>query len=261
MKTCRKCGETKEFELFHKSKQNKDGLHSYCKECSRKNTAKWKEKNRKRSREIAKKSYHKNRESILVKGKIYRQNNKEKIREQVRRSYEKNLERNKERDRIRARERYRKNRDQMRAKSKKYYKKYYKNRTPEQIEKQRKYSREYIKNKRDNDPIFRTETNIRRMLRKSFNKKNWKRTSKTQKIIGCNWEFLYSYLKNGFEKKYGTPIENAKEELHIDHIVPLSTAKTEEELIKLNHYTNLQYLYASHNLQKNNSLDWKLEEE
>ena len=33
----------------------------------------------------------------------------------------------------------------------------------------------------------------------------------------------------------------------IDHIVPLSSAKTEEDLIKLNHYTNLQPLCSQTN--------------
>jgi hypothetical protein len=33
----------------------------------------------------------------------------------------------------------------------------------------------------------------------------------------------------------------------VDHIIPLSSVKTEEELIKLNHYTNLQPLCSKIN--------------
>ena len=33
----------------------------------------------------------------------------------------------------------------------------------------------------------------------------------------------------------------------IDHIIPLSTALTEEDLVKLNHYTNLQPLCSKVN--------------
>jgi 5-methylcytosine-specific restriction endonuclease McrA len=33
MKTCKKCGCSKELSLFPKQKQNKDGHHSYCKAC------------------------------------------------------------------------------------------------------------------------------------------------------------------------------------------------------------------------------------
>ena len=39
-------------------------------------------------------------------------------------------------------------------------------------------------------------------------------------------------------------------EWHLDHIIPLAIAKTEEEIIKLNHYTNFQPLWAIDNLKK-----------
>ena len=39
----------------------------------------------------------------------------------------------------------------------------------------------------------------------------------------------------------------------LDHIIPISTAKTEEDVIRLNHYTNFQPLcsHVNRNIKKN----------
>ena len=41
-------------------------------------------------------------------------------------------------------------------------------------------------------------------------------------------------------------------EWHLDHKVPISWAKSEEEVYKLSHYTNFQPLWMNDNLSKDN---------
>ena len=41
-------------------------------------------------------------------------------------------------------------------------------------------------------------------------------------------------------------------EWHIDHIIPISYAKSELEIYELNHYSNLQPLWSKDNLSKGN---------
>ena len=43
-------------------------------------------------------------------------------------------------------------------------------------------------------------------------------------------------------------------EWHYDHIIPISNAKTEEEVNKLNHYTNFQPLWAKDNRFKSSKI-------
>lgn len=79
-------------------------------------------------------------------------------------------------------------------------------------------------------------------------------------MLGCSWEQLRDYIENQFVD--GMTWEN-RNLWHIDHIVPLSSAKTIEELEKLCHYTNLQPLWALDNMSKGAKLvlDKTLEKE
>jgi hypothetical protein len=43
---------------------------------------------------------------------------------------------------------------------------------------------------------------------------------------------------------------NYVESWQYDHIIPISSAKTEEEIIKLNHYTNFRPLCSKLNMEK-----------
>jgi hypothetical protein len=105
----------------------------------------------------------------------------------------------------------------------------------------------YFKNKRDNDKLYRIAHAIRNRIKSIFNAKNWKKSQKFKDYLGCSVQELIVHIENKF--KPGMTWDNHGE-WHIDHIVPLSSGKTEEELYKLNHYTNLQPLWAKENLSK-----------
>lgn len=49
--------------------------------------------------------------------------------------------------------------------------------------------------------------------------------------------------------------------VNIDHIIPLATAKNEEDVMKLCHYSNLQLLKAKDNIEKGAKLNWRLKNE
>lgn len=104
-----------------------------------------------------------------------------------------------------------------------------------------------------NDPIFKLSSNIRNLIRLSFNRRNISKKSKTYQILGCDFEFLHNYLLGTFCINYGR-MPTKEDNIHIDHIIPISLAETEEQVILLSHYTNLQWLLAEDNLKKADKL-------
>ena len=73
------------------------------------------------------------------------------------------------------------------------------------------------------------------------------KNKKTEEILGCDFVFIKNYLESKFID--GMSWDNYGK-WHVDHIIPLSSAKTEEDVYKLCHYTNLQPLWCEENLKK-----------
>lgn len=108
----------------------------------------------------------------------------------------------------------------------------------------------YISNRYKNDDIFRFKSNVRQLVCGSFKRNknnNWKKKTKTESILGCNFDFFRNYIQKQFTE--GMTLENYGS-WHLDHIKPLALAKTEEDVIILNHYTNFQPLWAEDNYKK-----------
>ena len=142
---------------------------------------------------------------------------------------------------------YKKNKNKMILSVKKHYDK-----NKESIlKKVRVRSKEYNKNRLKEDSLFHMCYLVRSRVRNFLKSKKMNKNNKTFDIVGCSPKFLKTYLENQFVN--GMSWEN-KNEWHIDHIIPLSSAKNEEEIYKLCHYTNLQPLWAEDNLKKSNKI-------
>jgi hypothetical protein len=113
----------------------------------------------------------------------------------------------------------------------------------------------YLVDRRKNDPLFKIICNYKSMINNAIKSKNYIKKSRSHEILGCTFEFFKLHLESKFETwmtwdNKGNPKDGIYEEnktWDIDHIIPLSTAKTEEEVLKLNHYSNLQPLCSYYN--------------
>jgi hypothetical protein len=105
----------------------------------------------------------------------------------------------------------------------------------------------YLHKKRKTDNLFRLTDNIRSLIGGSFKNHGFKKNSKTMQILGCTIQEFKLHIESQFKDGMSW---NNRREWHIDHIMPLSMAKTEDELVRLNHYKNLRPLWANENLVK-----------
>jgi hypothetical protein len=273
MKKCKKCGELKELSEFNKNKNcTIDGHINKCKSCLsieqkikyqlNKEDIKRKVNERRlnnpeRHKEIRDKGYRKNREKNRIREKIWREKNKEKIRESGKKYRGENKDILSKKKKI------------YLEKNKEKYQKYFHEYNKKKFEKRKsqrearkniikEYNSNYKKYRYDNDLIYRLHTNMSKSINSAFKRCGYKKSSRTHEILGCSFEDFKLYLESKFEPwmtwdnrgKYNGDLNHGWD---LDHIIPISTAKTEEDVIRLNHYTNFQPLcsYTNRHLKKN----------
>lgn len=121
----------------------------------------------------------------------------------------------------------------------------YKKNSPDKI---KKIKLKEEKNRKKNNPIFKMSCNIRSSIYNSLKNNSIKKSIRTEEILGCSFEQFKLYIELQFlpwmnwnnHGKYKKDVFNYGWDL--DHIVPVSSAKTKEELLKRYHYTNYQPL-------------------
>ena len=199
------------------------------------------EEKKEAARQRAKKYYEVNKD----KKKAYQLYNKEKIKTDKQKYYQEHkkefYQRNKKYIAL--------NTCEIREKEKKYRFKVKQSEKYLEIKKQRNNLR---KKKRLTNSLFRIKSDIRSIIGKAFRNHGYSKNTKTQEILGCSFEEFKVYIESKWEPwmnwenrgKYNGQLNYGWD---IDHIIPLETAKNEEELIKLNHYTNLQPLCSKVN--------------
>lgn len=105
--------------------------------------------------------------------------------------------------------------------------------------------------RRQVNPTYSLTCRIRRAITKSLFNFGYTKNSHTTEILGCDWSTFKEYIELRFVD--GMSWEN-RHLWHIDHIIPLATAKTEEDVYRLSHFTNLQPLWATDNLRKGSKI-------
>ena len=153
-----------------------------------------------------------NKENRAARGKAYKSANKEKIAAQQKTYREGNKEK-------------------IAAYSKEYHK-------ANRRENAAAYLKAYNKNRRENDPLFRLIGNLRRNVTRYLKEGKGKQT---QAILGMSFKDFELYLEIDYTD--GT---------HLDHVVPVSWATTDDEVYALNHFSNFQILSADENMDKGN---------
>jgi hypothetical protein len=239
-KTCPCCNTAKQKDLFGLSKQRKDGLNPYCLDCARVKSKQYRELNPNKVKQSA---LNYSRSERGKKKKLdYKEQNEVKLKE----LYKKYRQENAEKYRIYGKKYRQANNERIQLTKKQWY--------IENREHSNTKKRTWVKVTKENNPIYAFKVQVRRNISMSF--KFGKKPKKTELILGCTISEFRKYIEQKFQDGMNWE-NNGRNGWHLDHIIPLATAKTTEEVLRLNHFTNFQPLWEEDNLKKSDKLNYE----
>lgn len=232
VQVCSVCKKELEDSFFYKDARRKNGLQTKCKECAKALKREWRAKNADRVRDYQKDWFDSHPE--------YQKERRLSMPEKMR-DYQKHYrELHQDAMRDRWKSYYYNNKDKVRESRAAYY-----------SNNKEKFA-EYQRSRRLGDEMYRFKSHMRQFIWAAFRRKSWAKGKKTESVIGCSFDEAKAHLEQTWLDNYGTKYNG--EPVHIDHIIPLASAQTEDDVVRLCHISNLQYLTPEDNKSKSDKI-------
>jgi len=269
LKKCTKCNQEKDLDSFGKSKRTKDAKQTQCKDCLKKQSLKnaknrpTHEKPKDGFKLCSKCNTEKHVNEFYLNPNLYMGVHSEcisctKIKasnwakdnpNKMSINGKKYRESHKTEEQIRSRK-YRENNKEERRLYKLTWRQHNKERLNEKERERRK-----------KDPLFRIKGITRCLFKDAFIRacegKFPKKNRMSEDVLCCSFSDFMGKLESQFLdwmswENQGICLNNSyKCSWHIDHIIPISYAKKEDDIYLLNHWSNLQPLCGKENMEKN----------
>ena len=123
--------------------------------------------------------------------------------------------------------------------------------TPEEFARRRQGRNARRRSRRATDSLCVLKDRLRNRVSSFLKRKGFRKCVRTEAMLGCTYEEFKAHIESKFLP--GMSWANFSD-CHIDHLVPLDVADTEEDVYSLSHYTNLRPMWGPDNLAKNAKL-------
>ena len=196
----------------------------------------------------------KDKEKYIEYQKQYHLDNKEKRKPYLKQYYLDNKEKIKEANKqynLDNKENISKRTKQYNLDNKEKYIEYQKQYNLDNKEKRKEYIKQYTKERCKSEPLFKFKITCRKRANHAFKRKSWIKNGGTEKLLGCDWKTAMNHIEKQFESWMNWDNHG---KWHIDHIIPLASANTIEEMTPLFNYKNLQPLLAEDNIRKGDKI-------